>query len=241
MLPARHPQAFSIQSEREKQTGSASLIYFLIRKRSSGGGVTLSRAQPALPLLTAQQRCLRTRIPTLSSLEAVKMYFLLCHFSFWQAGSQVGLENVKVGNKVVCHKKKEKRRERKKGKKKRKKPKWRSARACWEPPALGQEWGDSDVEHHESPGSALSLPCAQHWARRLCHRQRRPCTAAEVSVAFSSLEQAESTVQDKVTATQRMRVTRGPSISCLASSPGSCSFPARSVCASPPGSSRKAS
>lgn len=68
---------------------------------SSRGGVTLSRAQPALSLLTAQQRCLWTQIPTFSSLEAVKMYFLLCHFSFWQAGSQVGLENVKVGNKVV--------------------------------------------------------------------------------------------------------------------------------------------
>lgn len=48
------------------------------------------------------------------------MYFLLCHFSFWQAGSQVGLENVKVGNKVVCHKKKEKRRE-EEGKEKKKK------------------------------------------------------------------------------------------------------------------------
>lgn len=38
------------------------------------------------------------------------MYFLLCHFSFWQASSQVGLENVKVGNKVVrCEKKKRER------------------------------------------------------------------------------------------------------------------------------------
>lgn len=126
LLPAWHPQAFSIQSERDKQTGSASLIYFLIQKRSGGGAVTLSRAQPALPLLTAQQRCLRTQIPTLSSLKAVKMYFLLCHFSFWQAGSQVGLENVKVGNKVVCWEKKKK--ERKKGEKK--KAKRRGARAC---------------------------------------------------------------------------------------------------------------
>lgn len=87
--------------ERDKQTASAPLIYVLIGKGSSRGGVTLSRAQPALPLLTAQQRCLRTQIPPLSSPEAVKMYFLLCRFSFWQAGSQVGLETVKVGNKVV--------------------------------------------------------------------------------------------------------------------------------------------
>lgn len=87
--------------ERDKQTASAPLIYVLIGKRSGRGGVTLSRAQPALPLLTAQQRCLRTQIPPLSSPEAVKMYFLLCRFSFWQAGSQVGLETVKVGNKVV--------------------------------------------------------------------------------------------------------------------------------------------
>lgn len=87
--------------ERDKQTASTSLIYVLIGKRSSGGEVALSRAQPALPLLTAQQHCLRTQIPPLSSPEAVKMYFLLCRFSFWRAGSQVGLETVKVGNKVV--------------------------------------------------------------------------------------------------------------------------------------------
>lgn len=78
------------------------LLFFIFNWQwSSRGGVTLSRAQPALSLLTAQKRCLWTQIPTFSSLEAVKMYFLLCHFSFWQAGSQVGLENVKVGNKVV--------------------------------------------------------------------------------------------------------------------------------------------
>lgn len=85
----------------DKQTGSTSLTYSLVQKRSSRGGVTLSRAQPALPLLTAQQRCLRAQIPALSSLKAVKMYFLLCHSSFWKAGSQGGLESVKVGNKVV--------------------------------------------------------------------------------------------------------------------------------------------
>lgn len=66
-LPTRHPQTISIHSNGDKQTGAASL--FLIWKRSGGGGVTLSRAQPALPLLSAQHRCLRTRIPTLSSLE----------------------------------------------------------------------------------------------------------------------------------------------------------------------------
>lgn len=85
--------------EKNKQ---APLFFFIFNWQwSSRGGVTLSRAQPALSLLTAQKRCLWAQIPTFSSLEAVKMYFLLCHFSFWQAGSQVGLENVKVGNKVV--------------------------------------------------------------------------------------------------------------------------------------------
>lgn len=85
----------------QRRASAVCFSYCLIQKRSRGGGVTLSRAQPALGLLTAQQRCLRTRIPNLSFLKAVKMYFLLCHFSFWQAGSQVCLVNVKVGNKVV--------------------------------------------------------------------------------------------------------------------------------------------
>lgn len=104
----------------DKQTGSTSLTYSFIQKRSSRGGVTLSRAQPALPLLTAQQSCLWAQIPVLSSPEAVKMYFLLCHSSSWQAGSQGSLESIKVGNKVIhWEKKKEKKGkwERGKGKK----------------------------------------------------------------------------------------------------------------------------
>ena len=76
------------------------LFVFQLGRGAAERGYTLQSttcsafAQGAAPLFTA-------RIPALSSLEAVKMYFLLCHFSFWQAGSQVGLENVKVGNKVV--------------------------------------------------------------------------------------------------------------------------------------------
>lgn len=48
------------------------------------------------------------------------MYFLLCHSSSWQAGSQGSLESIKVGNKVIhWEKKKEKKGkwERGKGKK----------------------------------------------------------------------------------------------------------------------------
>lgn len=124
-------------------------------------------------------------------------------------------------------------------KEKKKKLKRRSVRACWEPPALGQEWGTSDAEHLKSPGSAQSLPRAPRRTRRLCHPQRLPDTAAEASVAFSSLEQPKSAVQDKVTATRRACVTRGPSLCCRAAGPGSCSFAAGSARAAPPGPLRR--
>lgn len=60
------------------------------------------------------------------------MYFLLCHFSFWQASSQVGLENVKVGNKVVRCKKKKREREGK-GKYKKEQAPEVQCEVCWEP------------------------------------------------------------------------------------------------------------
>lgn len=56
------------------------------------------------------------------------------------------------------------------------------------------------------------------------HQQHLPHATAEASVAFSSLEQAKSVVQDTNSDTMRVCINHSPSVSCLASSTGSCSF-----------------
>lgn len=102
--------------------------------------------------------------------------------------------------KLFAGKKKKKRGKR--GKKKR--PSGAVLGPAGEPPALGQEQGASDMGHHKSLGSALSLPCAQHRAQWLCHHQHLPYTVAEASTGFSPLEQAKSTARDEMAAAQRV-------------------------------------